>query len=76
MNFFSIGGVGLLQLMSGTVAEASYDRLEPSWAFSMVFLTFAIPLAIALLVYLASTDRPPREQPGKSAVSRKYRPSS
>jgi nitrate/nitrite transporter NarK len=76
MNFFSIGGVGVMQFSTGMVAEATYSRLEPYWAFSMVFVTYAVPLAVALVIYLRSVDRPPHETAVKPAVTSRDRPSS
>lgn len=59
MNFFGIGGVGLLQFASGilvTRAEASYSV---SGTYQLLFGFYALLLAVALLIYLFSTDSKP-----------------
>lgn len=59
MNFFSIGGVGLLQFIAGQMAEASYDPAVPQATYSLLFGTYAVLLAVTVIVYLFSTDRKP-----------------
>ncbi|MEQ9675846.1 MAG: MFS transporter, partial [Roseovarius indicus] len=63
MNFFSIGGVGVMQFATGNVVE----RLGPAreggdWthAYSALFAFYAITLLVVLAVYLFSRDAKPR----------------
>ena len=59
LNFFSIFGVGLLQLVTGWVVQTNTDPLQPMLAYQAMFATFAVVLAIALAIYLCSRDQPP-----------------
>lgn len=56
LNLFSIGGVGLLQFVSGRVYAASSDGEFADAAYLNVFALFAICLGIGLLIYLFSRD--------------------
>ena len=64
LNFFSIGGVGLIQVLTGRVADSTFDPAAPERAFSLVFATYAVLMLIALVIYLFSQDKPPREAVG------------
>lgn len=59
MNFFAIGGVGVMQFVTGRVVTATFDPAAPDQAFSMLFATYAVTLAAALFVYLFISDKPP-----------------
>ncbi len=61
MNFFTIGGVGLMQFVMGRVATSTFDAAAPERAFSTVFATYAVLLAATLVVYLFITDKKPFE---------------
>ena len=58
INMFGIGGAGLFQVASGSVfAAASKDATSTAAPYQAVFLFFALPALIGLLIYLFSTDR-------------------
>ncbi|MGE0499566.1 MAG: MFS transporter [Rhizobiaceae bacterium] len=59
MNFFSIGGVGLMQFATGWVVTANTTSDEPTAAYSALFLFYAGVLAFSLIVYLSAKDAPP-----------------
>ena len=60
MNFFSIGGVGLMQVATGQVFSAYGGQAAGVDAYRALFALYAVTLAIALVIYLAATDAPPR----------------
>ncbi len=59
MNFFSIGGVGVMQFATGGVVTANIVPGEPAAAYEALFIFYAATLAIALLIYLAAKDARP-----------------
>lgn len=59
MNFFSIGGVGVMQFATGGVVTAYADPGNPAAAYEALFTFYALTLAVALLIYLASKDARP-----------------
>jgi predicted MFS family arabinose efflux permease len=59
MNFFSIGGVGLMQFATGWVVTENTVPGEATAAYSALFWFYAAMLAFAILVYLAARDAPP-----------------
>lgn len=61
MNFFSIGGVGLLQFVTGAIFTASGGEEGDPAAYSALFGFYAVLLAIALFIYLFSQDAKPQE---------------
>lgn len=61
MNFFSIGGVGLLQFVTGGVFAASGGEAGEPGAYSILFGFYAVLLAIALFIYLFSQDAKPQD---------------
>jgi len=63
MNFFSIGGVGAMQFVTGAVVTASIVPGEPAVAYQNLFGFYFICLGIALAIYLVSRDAPPNSQP-------------
>ena len=59
LNFFSIGGVGVMQFGSGALVSA-WPASEPANAYSALFALFGGTLLLALLPYLFAKDAPPR----------------
>jgi predicted MFS family arabinose efflux permease len=59
MNFFSIGGVGLMQFATGGVVTASTVPGDPAAAYAALFSFYVAVLALALLVYLFARDAKP-----------------
>ena len=59
MNFFSIGGVGVMQFATGAVVTASTVPGEPAAAYRSLFLFYAATLAVALAAYLFCRDAKP-----------------
>ncbi|MFC7702798.1 MFS transporter [Plastorhodobacter daqingensis] len=58
LNLFSIGGVGLLQMLSGRIhATALASGAGPAEAYQMLFWFFAAAQIVGLAVYLFSKDR-------------------
>lgn len=63
MNFFGIGGVGLMQLATGAVVTSSTVPDDPTHAYGALFSFYAIAVGLALAIYLFSRDaRPDRPQ--------------
>ncbi len=62
MNFFTIGGVGAMQFVTGRIVTATFDPTAPDRAFSALFATYALLVAVALVIYLFIADRPPEGQ--------------
>lgn len=59
LNLFSIGGVGILQVVSGRVYRAALaDGAAPTEAYVAVFTLFIASLAFGLAFYLFSRDSP------------------
>lgn len=59
LNFFSIGGVGLAQFLSGWVVEGLTRPDQPAFAYSALFAFYAFLVIAALLIYLRMPDVPP-----------------
>jgi len=59
MNFFTIGGVGVMQFVTGRTVSASFDPAAPEIAFSTLFALYAVLLGITLVIYLFIADRKP-----------------
>ncbi|MCP3055252.1 MFS transporter [Aurantimonas marianensis] len=59
MNFFSIGGAGTTQFLSGGVFALAGAKTSSGTAYAAVFAFYALLLAAGLLAYLFSRDRPP-----------------
>jgi len=57
LNFFSIGGVGLFQLLSGATVSAYKQETVLESGYIEMFLLYAISLAIMLVIYLFSQER-------------------
>lgn len=56
LNFFSIGGAGLMQFATGGVVTAATVPAEPTAAYSVLFAFYAGTLATTVLIYLFSRD--------------------
>ena len=61
MNFFSIGGVGAMQLATGGVVSAASVPGDPSAAYTALFATYAVSIALAIAIYLGSRDARPEK---------------
>ena len=61
MNFFSIGGVGLMQFATGGVVTASIVPSEPAAAYAALFGFYAAVLGAALAIYLLARDAKPEK---------------
>ncbi len=59
MNFYSIGGVGLMQLATGTVVSSASMPTDPLAAWRALMIFYAVTLGLALLAYLFSRDAKP-----------------
>lgn len=59
MNFFSIGGVALMQFSTGGIVTATAVPGEPAAAYGPLFAFYAATLGLALAVYLFSRDARP-----------------
>lgn len=68
VNFFNMGGVGLMQWVTGAVYRSS-DQTEAITGFSNVLWVYAAALGTALVFYLFSTDAPPRTRTTVPAAS-------
>ncbi|TQM93740.1 MFS transporter [Roseinatronobacter monicus] len=56
LNLFSIGGVGVLQVISGRVHALAPEQ-PPEAAYQALFLFFGLLLLIGCIIYAFSTDR-------------------
>lgn len=59
MNFFVIGGAGLMQFATGAVVTRAAVPDDPAAAYDALFLFIALLLAAALAIYLFSRDAKP-----------------
>lgn len=55
MNLFGIGGIGIMQIMSGRIAEQMADG-PPTASYQAIFGLFAAALFVGLVIYLFSRD--------------------
>ena len=62
LNFFSIGGAALMQVLSGGVYDRWSRADDPFAGFGAIFYFYAIMLAVALSIYLFSKDAKPRQE--------------
>lgn len=60
MNFFSIGGVALMQVVTGRLVTMTADPAAPEAAYQSLFGFYALTLALALAIYLFSRDAKPQ----------------
>lgn len=63
MNFFTIGGVGVMQFATGSIATAMEDA-GPQASYSALFWFYAVLLAASILIYLWSRDAKPEHNHG------------
>jgi MFS family permease len=56
LNLFSIGGVGVLQMVSGRVHSLAPQH-PPEMAYQALFMFFGLLLLMGCIVYIFSTDR-------------------
>ena len=59
LNFFPIGGVGVMQFITGGVVTAAADPGDPVASYTALYLFYAVTLAGAILIYLWSRDAKP-----------------
>lgn len=59
MNFYSIGGVGLMQLATGAVVSSAAAPNDPLAAWRALMIFYAVTLGMALVAYLYSRDAKP-----------------
>ncbi|RST84844.1 MFS transporter [Aquibium carbonis] len=59
MNFFSIGGVGVMQFATGAVVTGATVPGEPVAAYQSLFVFYAVALAVSVIVYLKARDARP-----------------
>jgi sugar phosphate permease len=59
MNFFSIGGVGVMQFVTGAVVTGAASPGEPVAAYQALFGFYALTLAASVFVYLKARDARP-----------------
>jgi MFS family permease len=64
LNFYSIGGVGVMQFATGAVYSANASATEPVAGYEALFWFYAVTLAVAVLIYLFSRDAKP-ERPAE-----------
>lgn len=62
MNFFTIGGVGLVQFVMGQAADTNFNPVQPEQTFSLLFYVYAALTGAALVIYYFSSD----SKPGKN----------
>jgi MFS family permease len=62
MNFFSIGGTGVMQFVTGRLVDGLGDAGDWPAAYSALFAFYAIALAMVLAMYLLSRDAKPARQ--------------
>lgn len=56
INFFAIGGVGLMQFLTGAVVTAAADPANPVASYTALWWFYVAMLGSALVIYLASRD--------------------
>jgi sugar phosphate permease len=59
MNFFSIGGVGVMQFATGAVVTRATVPGDPVAAYQVLFAFYALALALSVAVYLKARDARP-----------------
>jgi len=62
MNFFAIGGVGLMQFATGWIATHAAVPGDPGAAYRALFLFIAAMLGVSVLIYLFARDAPPERR--------------
>ena len=61
LNFFSIGGVGLFQYISGLVFSGNAHK-DLTGQYQSLFAFYALILTVALIIYAFSKDAKPGEK--------------
>jgi MFS family permease len=61
MNFFSIGGVGLMQFATGGVVTANIVPGQPAAAYAALFAFYAVMLGLTVAIYLFARDAKPEK---------------
>lgn len=61
INFCSIAGAGAMQFVTGRVVNSQGDPSAPG-SYQLLFIAYAIALAVALLIYLCSKDAKLKEE--------------
>ncbi len=56
INLFGMGGIGVMQAMSGRLHSASVDPTELPTSYQVIFLFFGFSLLIGVAIYLFSRD--------------------
>ena len=56
LNMISIGGVGVMQFASRPVFQAASSAFAPPTAFALLFLFFAVPLAVGFALYFLTPE--------------------
>ena len=69
MNFFCIGGIGIMQLATGAVVTAATEPGDPHAAYTALFLFYAAVLGTALSIYLFSRDARPNGTPSPEPIA-------
>lgn len=69
LNFFSIGGVGAMQFISGAVFAASDVPGEPAAAYATLFWFYIVTTLAALAIYLFVRDAKPEKKPVSESIS-------
>lgn len=64
LNFFSIGGVGAMQFVSGGVFTAAQVPGDPAAAYSTLFWFYIIMTLAAISIYLFARDAKPEKKGG------------
>ncbi|MCR4268151.1 MFS transporter [Nitratireductor sp. ZSWI3] len=59
LNFFSVGGAGVMQFVTGGVVAAASAPGEPAAAYQTLFIFYAVLVVITLAIYLTCRDAPP-----------------
>ena len=63
LNFFSIGGVGVMQFATGGVVTASAVPGDPAAAYQSLFWFYVVMQGLGLLIYLLARDAKPETKP-------------
>lgn len=63
MNFFTIGGVGLMQFATGAVVSSTANLANPAIAYGWLFSFYFVLLGLALAIYLFARDAKPERAP-------------
>lgn len=65
LNFYSIGGVGIAQFVTGAVYSGYADPAAPTAGYQALWIFYAAALALTLLVYLFVRDARPERSAGE-----------